>query len=439
MSLLLIKLREISTFIYIFIFLLLFNLFFNLNFEWYGISLIVKTYLFVFSFYLIFNFASPELDDFKTQYMNKYGKKGKSLFFLQTKVFPFLLIYLSIILFSLIDYLRLPNWPWHIIFSLFKGKHSNLVIYSLFLLLILKLKKEPIITIPLFLAVCTLYFFIDKIIYTTPINGITISTIKITKLFIIFFLFFKESIYKIFRSFVYSLILSFFIFFSVVGFFSAVYGFFPENTFQKNKSGLILMRFGLSYPLPELQDLVLKNSDFHLFNKLQSAVKKYNMRIDYRNDEWITLLFSGSTKMADLISANILDKNITLSYEKIIKFAENKSQITYEHLEKASYFIKISSRYIKGNEVDFFPRVRNNNKTFKLWAMTVLAEQKGIKSIPLLLEFLTDIDMSLSQTAYMALMEITGLNPQKKLNIEINDPETIITFKEYFLRHHKKP
>ena len=186
MTLLTTKLREISVFIYTLIFLLIFNLYFNFNYTWDGISLIVRIYIFVFAFYLIFIFASLEINQYITEYSEEYGSKGKILLFIETRIIPFLFIFLITILFTLIDYIRESNWPWNPILSLLNGRYSNNIIYSWLLLIILKLKKKPSITIPIFLSIMLIYGMLDKMYYSTFESGLAISGIKLLKLIVFY-------------------------------------------------------------------------------------------------------------------------------------------------------------------------------------------------------------------------------------------------------------
>ncbi|MDY6935758.1 MAG: hypothetical protein SVZ03_16255 [Spirochaetota bacterium] len=438
MSILLTRLKDIQAFIYILIFLLIFNIGFNLYYDWYGISLIVRMYLFVFSFYLIFNFSSVETYYHKEKYENRYGKRGGLLLFLELRIFPFILIYIITIIFTFIDYIREPNWPWNPILSLLNGRYSNLVIYSLLLLLILKLKRRPSITIPLFLFVSILYFISDKIIYSTITCGTAITAIKALKSTAFLYLLFYEFFRKPIRPLLYSIAISIFIFFSIIVFLSTVFKYSNTLSYQKKESGLLLLRFGYTSPIQELKDIVIEEMDFHLFQNLLVFANKYEIDIEYNKSKWEDLLFLGTLNMTDFISGYILNKNIDISYKKIVSYAHDYSQKPNTDLESALFFIKLSSKYLDGNEIDFYNRLNNSNKKFKLWGIAVLAELKSIESIPLLLEFLTDIDIKISMNAYKALKRITGLDPDNDNKLGINDPETIIAFKKYYLMRHNK-
>ncbi|MDY6967960.1 MAG: hypothetical protein SVR08_04825 [Spirochaetota bacterium] len=428
-------LKDIKPFLYILGSLLLFNIFFNLNYDWYGISLIVRIYLFIFSFYLIFSFTSLNKNILKQEYINKFGNKGELILFLETRIMPFLLIYLITFIFTLIDYLRIPNWPWKPIISLLNGRYSNLIIYSLILLLILKLRKKPNITIPLLLFISILYFILDKTFYSLATTGTTISIIKISKLFIFFSFAFFEFFRKISKSLIYSILISCLTYFSTIGFYSAVYKYSDEISYQRKDSALQLLRCGYLFPLNELKKIATEKKDYDLFNKLLRYSKKYNFIIDYENRDWEKLLFSGSIKNADIISEYILDKNMDQLHIKIMFYSFDKSQEAGEHPENAKNFIKLASKHLNGHENDLIQKIHNSNKRFKLWGIAVLAEHRSIKSIPLLLELLSNMDINISKSAYTALKQITGIDPSAENNKKINDIHCILKFREYYFLH----
>ena len=357
------------------------------------------------------------------------------MLFLETRIMPFLLIYLITIVFTLIDYLRLPNWAWKPIISLLNGRYSNLIIYSLILLLILKLRKKPNITIPLLLSVSVLYFILDKTFYSMATTGTSISVIKISKLFIFFCFVFLEFFRGIFKSIICSIAISGLIYFSIIGFYHTVYKYSNDISFQKKESGLLLLRCGYSSPLMKLKNLAIEKPDYNLFHKLLRYAKKYNFEIDYEDHEWEKLMFSGPIITADAISDYIIDKDMEHLYAKITAYALEKSKETGEHPEGAENFIRLASKHLDGNENDLLQKINNSNKRFKLWGMAVLAEHKSVKSIPLLLELLADMDVNISVSAYAALKQITGIDPSAENNKRINDISSILKFREYYLLH----
>ena len=438
MSLLFSKLREISVFLYTLVFLLIFNLYFNLNYSWYGVSLILRVYIFLLSFYLIFIFASIDIDELKNDYSNKFGKKGNLLLFIETRIIPFLLIYLITIVFTLIDEIRAVDWPWDPFLRSLNGRYSNNMIYPWLLLVIFRLKKKSVITIPLFISLLVIYGISDKLIYSLVDYGIVISGIKFFKIFIFMFFIIYEFINTIPKRVIISLIITVFISIMNVSIFSAVFKYSEKQSFQKKEAGYVLLRMGYTYPLEELTDLALKSKSHGSLEKLFSLSKQYKIELNYSKNEWENLLFSGSAKKADIISGYIINKNFDFSYEKIISFAEQKTKDVENSPENAKNFILLSARYITGHENDLLDRIKKSNKKFKLWGMQVLAENKSIEAIPLLIAYTTEIDETIADGAYDALKTITEMDPAAAFDKNINDPDIIEIFKKYFLKYSQK-
>lgn len=435
MTLLISKFREISVFIYVLLFLLIFNLIFNRFYNWSGVSLIVRIYLLVLSFYLIFIFASIDINNYRTEYFNKFGKLGNFILFLEIRIVPFAFIYLITVLFTLIDQIRVVNWPWQPVLSLLNGRYSNNILYAWLLLIILKLKKKPGITILLFISIFTVYGISDKIIVTLLDGGLEIAALKTLKIAIFLFFLFSEYFYDLSKRIAVSSMLSVAIFFFIVSTFALVHKYSDFNSFQRKEAGLLLIRMGFTYPLDNLKDEIVKSPDHILFSNVLSLSEGNGIEINYSNEEWEKLLFSGSVDMADIISGYILNKDIKISYEKIIYYAEQKSKNEVSELPNKDKFIKLSSKYILKNEKDFFERTIKANKIFKLWGMRILTENKSTESIPLLLNMLTDIDEAISDMAYNSLKNITGIDPAASLDKKKNDPDTIAIFKKYYLKH----
>ncbi|MBN2039571.1 MAG: hypothetical protein JW864_05995 [Spirochaetes bacterium] len=434
MPLLLSKLREISVFIYTLILLLIFNLYFNFNYAWDGISLIVRIYLLVFSFYLVFIFASIDIRQHINEYFVKYGSKGNIILFIETRIIPFLIIFFITILFTLIDYIRETDWPWNPILSLLNGRYSNNIIYSWLLLMIIRLRKKPSITIPIFLGIMMIYGMLDKMYYSAFESGPAISGIKIVK-FIIFFSFLFTEFYSTLKSILISIIISIFFYMSIFASYSMILHFTESPSNVNNEAGLIILRMGYNYPAERLKKVILKTHNYNLLKELLTLLKNNNSSINFSEKNWEDLLLSGSVEMADLISKEIIDKKFGLSYAKMIDFAEKKAGGEPGKLANAEYFTRLFAKYYADNEEDFLKRLKNSGQSFKIWSLMVLKENKSINSIPLLLYYLTDIDETISDNAYKALKAITDMDPASALEKKKNDPDIIGIFNKYYIKH----
>jgi hypothetical protein len=434
MPLLFSKLKEISVFLYTLVLLLLFNLYFNLNYSWPGISSIVRIYVIVLSFYLIFNFASLDKNRLKENYIEKFGRKGKILLFFEIRVMPFLIIYLVTILFTLIADIKNLERPLIQILSLLNGRHSNNIIYSWLLLIMLGQKMKPSVKIPIFIAVFILYGVLDWFIFTTINSGIIISFAKILKVIVFLFLLFSEFFADKKKCIVSSVIIGITFFIFTVGSFFVVFRCSERTSVHSKEAGLILLKMGIPYPLEYLKDTVIKTTDIKLLNDLISFSDEPDDReIKYTDEQWEYLLFSSSNSSTDNISGYLINKKVNLSYDKIINFVEEKSKEKSYSLDKLQNFVKLTARYSKGHD-DLLLRLNKSNRNFKLWAIRILAENKTIEAIPMLLIYLTDIDELLANRAYDALKNITGMDPAAALEKRRNDPETIAIFKEYYFK-----
>ena len=172
------QLKKITTFIYILILLFIINVIINLKFKWDVIPIIVNVYLYVFSFYLIFNFSMIDISPLKEEYRHIYRRFGPVLLFIKTRIFPFVIIYSTTVIYTLINFLDKEHWPWYPILELLDGRFSNTMFYSLILLLILKFNRRPKITLLLFVAGAALYFLIYQLVYYFSPSGAVISGIK---------------------------------------------------------------------------------------------------------------------------------------------------------------------------------------------------------------------------------------------------------------------
>ncbi len=439
MSLMSIHYRRMTAFVYVLLFLLAFNLFFNLTFPWFGLSIIVRVYLFVFSFYLIYNYSTIEIGRLRELYREKFGRKGNLILLAEMGLVPLVIIYGITVVFTLIDYVRLPGWPWNPIISLLNGRYSNLVIYSLFLFIILKTKWGPGFKIAIFFAVSILYFILDKLLFSIFGAGFSISIIKYAKFAVLFFFLFYPFLgeRQKRRSLAYAMIAASILLFSVIGGYSLIYIYSPPGAYQKCESGLILMRFGFQFPVEELKNTVLEKCDISLLRNMHHLSSALGRNINYTGNEWERLLFSGSLENANYISGILLGRPFEVNYNKLVEFAEKKSTVRETRLEGAENYIALTAQHLGGNRDDLTGKMSVSNRNFKLFAIGVLGEARDVESIPMMLNLLIDIDLNLADMAYEALRKISELDPASELGVQRNDPEVIWRFREYYLQNRR--
>ncbi|MGV7929484.1 MAG: hypothetical protein AB2L13_11365 [Spirochaetota bacterium] len=439
MSLLSSRLRSIAVFIYVLLFLLALNLYFNMNYSWEGISLIVRIYIFIFSFYLVFTFSSINIDLFENMYRERFGPPGEQILFLEARVAPLLLLYFIIIIFTLIAGVNRPDWPWAPVIEVLNGRYSNLVVYSLFLLFVLKLRRDPFVTIPLFLGMCVFYFYLDMAVDSFATGGAIVHVLMIGKFIIFFFFLFVEFFarrnpLKLLGT---AIVVSLFAYLLSLGAYRLIFVSSPDLSYQKRESGLQLLRLGFTSPLADLKTQVMRNPDREFFRTLLLFAREYRVDMEFSEKEWESLLFSGSAEMADLISEHVMNRNLPLSYERLIAFALEKSGRSDSGLQNATSFTRIAARYIPGNEPDFKSRIRSSGKEFARWGLAALGELADVENVPFLVEYLANTDFALAEIAYTSLQKITRLDPRANLNRRINDPEVMAVFRDYYLQNRK--
>lgn len=439
MSLFSSRIRSIAVFVYILLFLLVLNLYFNLNFSWEGITLIVRIYIYIFSFYLVFTFSSINIDLFESMYRERFGTPGEQILFLEARVAPLLLLYFIVIVFTLIAGVNRPEWPWAPIIEVLNGRYSNLVVYSLFLLFILKLRKDPFVTIPLFLGMCVVYFYLDMAVDSLATGGMLVHLMMIVKFIIFFFFLFVEFFARRnpLKLLVTAVVVSMAAYLLSLGSYRLIFSTAPDHSFRKRESGLQLLRMGFTSPLLELKGDVMRNPDKDFFRTVLSYAREYRVDLDFTDEEWESLLFSGSAEMADLISEHIMNRNIPLSYARLVGFALENSTRGEPGLQNATSFSKIAARYVPGNESDFKRKIADSGKEFARWGLAVLGEVAHPEDVPFLVEYLASTDSALAEVAYTSLQKITGLDPRGALNRRLNDPEVMAAFRDYYLQNRR--
>ncbi|MBN1498025.1 MAG: HEAT repeat domain-containing protein [Spirochaetes bacterium] len=434
------QLKKITTFVYILVLLYLANLISILKFQWDVIPIIVNVYLFVFSFYLIFNFSLIDIQPLKEEYRTLYPRMGGIFLFFKTRVFPFMIIYLAMVIYTLINYLDKGNWPWYPILELLDGRFTNTVFYSLILLLILKFNRRPRITLLLFVAGAALYFLIYQLVFYLSLSGAVMSGIKFFQIMIAVMLLVYEFLAdkitidrsKILKSVIGGAVIGVIMYSTFVGSHMLLFRFAPFASYQQTRSGQILLRLGYSFPLEKFKSLVTETSDPYLLYDYIYYSRAYDRPSMITPAEWENLILSGSMEVSNIIAFYLEILDVTVSYNQIISYAERRSIDSGEILLNSVYYTRYASRYCEENVRDMIERYRGGNKYYKIWIVRVIADSKNIAAVPFLVSLLTDIDPRLSQEAYAALARITGMDPARDLRDRINSPAVIMKFNEFY-------
>ncbi len=443
MHILIEELKKLTTFFIILFVLFIVNIIFNYNYRWDGISIIVRVYIFLFSFYTIFNFAALDLESLKKKEIEEKGRRrGLLSLFFRLRVIPFALIYLITVAYGLVDHLGSAGWPGYPLISLLSGGYANTIIYSLILLVILKMRRDPQVTIPVFLATSVFYLFVlDKLVYIYFSAGMAVSIIKIAKYFIFFYFLFYEffdegklkALYTLpaflFAVSIHALTTGLLSLFLFAG--SASYsGFY----FAADR----IMRSGFSFPLEMMEKRIMKDYSPGRLVTLVSYSRFYSYDIDYSKDEWKIILKGVPLASWEKVMPYLIEKSVDLDFDffmrKIIAEMRRGESGVYENVTR------YAARYLNNRyRGDFYRRIEKGRRHHRVWAMEVAGVAGDIESIPWLVEKLSSIDAELSVNAYSALKAITGIDPAQSEEHHANNPAVIIRFRKFYRDSGKAP
>jgi len=430
--------RRLIPFLVILGLLLIYTAYFNMHYEWYGISLVTRAYIFMLSFYIIFNYASIDIEERREAYMSAFGKTGAWRLFFHSRILPFIIIFLMTVLYAFTEYTDSKNWLLDSVLALLDGEFVNIIYYSLILLLVLKLKKNPGITVPLFVILSVSFYFLDQLAYESIQGGVGILVLKLLKVMIlIYFLlfeFFSGSISYGLKGFIAVVLSGLLVSFST-GMLHLVYVQASRGDQAKIQTGFLLMKYGFAYPMSYLEQEILHAPDYQDFARLLEHAEHADTDFTYSTEEWKSLLFAQNVHMADLVSRYLLHEHVILSYTQLVRYAAEKSESADEKLEAATNFVKLTSRYCDGNEQDLMNRIKRGNEHFTLWGIGVIAQHRKIVYMPFLINYLTHIQSIYENAAYGALASITGKDPAGEFNRQVNDPGTILFFRDYYLQN----
>jgi len=431
--------------------LFIINAFFNFHYRWEGIVFIVRVYLFLYAFYIVYNIAQLDLDAQEQIYVKKYGTRGIHRLFLVSRVLPFVLIYFVTMIFILVTYIgsNTEYWLTESIIDILNGKYSNTIIYSLLLLIILKIKKGPAVTIPLFLAGSFFYLYLfDKFVYRFFDVGFVISLIKIIKYMIFFYFFVFEFYYKK-RYFIrplFPVVISSTLFHLLLTFiFFMFYTFSSFASTPQIKSARMLMYWGFSFPITNMSNMVIVSKDYKYISTLIEYSEFYNNEITLTNEQWENILRECDSENFINTIKYLKKQEIYLSYEFLLNYAVKQINMNDKEVVNSNefngYFASIVNADVKKNYInyidDFIKFFNSASFNERLWCIKIFELCKSFKAVPLLIDLLTDINDEISLNAWFALKEITGYDPPYESSFRENNIEIINGFRKFYLEHYK--
>lgn len=434
MNILLEKIKSIKNFLYILLALLLVNAVFNLNYDWGGVSIIVRVYIMVLSFYIIYIFSQIDPEKYRDQYREKYGWAGDYILFFLFRGFPFIFIFLMTAAFIIVSAVHLDNWPANPLFRIIDGKYSNTIFYSLILLLVLKQNKRPGIAIPLFIMYAVVFFMFHKALSASFDPGYGVGGVKLIKYFIFMFVLFYDSLYtggKAVKSAAAAVTVGMFFFFLVVAVNFMIFKFSDKQGYAYTNSARLLLKTGVDYPLDELDKIIPgKHGMVRVVDFINYSIS-YGREIDYSAEEWGNIIVNSDTATADFIFDYIYDREVDIDFNVLRSYAINQSKLEPAAFLGSDHFKRYFARLYPGREKYYFEMFREGSLEMKLWVIDTLEYTDTVSAARFIINYLTDVDRRISERAYIALMGITGLDPAVEKKRNIYDLEVVEAFRNF--------
>jgi len=442
MTLLIEQLKKLTTFFIILLFLFLLNIFFNVNYQWNGISIIVRVYIFLLSFYMVSNIASLDVESLKKEYSEKNGFPGTLYLFFQIRLAPVIVIYLLTFLYGLVDHIGSLYWPGLPVVNLLNGRYANIVIYSVILLMILKMKRDPQVSIPVFLAVSIFYLLVlDKLVYIYFSDGMAVSLIKVMKYSLLFFFLFYEFFYKRKRLSLFAvlgIISGVLIHGAVIGLLLLFVAFQPGDSYVYYHASKRLLKSGYCFHLKDVERSIIEYRYYQPIDEFLKYSKIYNNDIEYSSRDWREIIKNSPPANVDAILQYLSDRSIQLDYKFIINYAIENINKKRGQLNQSENINNYAAQYLDKNREYFFKAIEKENRFVKVWGIKVAGVARDIESMPWLIDKLSSFDAEDSVNAYSALKKITGIDPARRENLQANSPEVIARFRQFYRDYHKK-
>jgi len=429
-------LKKIFPFLAILALLLGLSAVFNTFFRWDGIFVILRVYLYSMSFLLIYNAHSSQKSDFLEIYQKNIGaKSGYLIYSFESKILPYAIIYIFVILFGLVSFVDVSSNFNIALLKFFEGKYTNLMMYCLFLSLLLRFQNSFIQAAAIFIISLISFFWADYWFQKNVDEGIHYSVYKFIKLNVFFFFVLWDSTSRRMKLIKYvssAIAVSVLVFGGSILFLKTTFN-YSSDIPAKKEAGNILVRMGYSAPLNFLAYNAYSQKNNEDLIKLNRFFVAYNKTYPFSNEEWNTIIFYGSMQSAENAAYLINRWNKKINYKELVDFAFKASSGKSSILEGLNEYTVLTSRMITGNESYLMDKISESGKSFTVWGIQVLGLSKSKESILFLVKYLTNIDKSVSTVAYSALKNITGKDPARESNKNINSAEVIKEFKDIYL------
>ena len=427
-------LRVMAPYIFLLFLLIAVNFVFNLYSSWGGINLVVKLYIYTFAFFLVYTISISLPPELRSAY-SRYGLLTKFVFVLESRILPFALIYIVTAVYSVVENMGSLHWPYDSFAGIFDDAISNLVIYSVVLMYVLKIKKRPYVTVPVYLILIYLYYMMNQRFYQNFYAGNAMVAFKILKATLLFFLMTWSTRLKasrFFLNFCFSLLLAVALNALIIGIYKISYNNIA-NRVMKNSIALKLTKFGRPSVLSPLMSDVLVNKDIKLLDQIYPYVKYYGKNFDISAMQWRDFLFHGNVAFANRVASYMLKEGVSAHPAEIIDFVKKNTHQDPDDIRNSEFLIRLTAVCLNeyGSNKALVDAMRSSNDIFLIWAIRVMGETGDCRLISDIVIYLNHIDSDISDAAYNALKLLTGIDPYAQSQIPYNSVKSLKLFNDY--------
>jgi hypothetical protein len=336
--------------------------------------------------------------------------------------------------FVLINYLDRPHWPIEPILRIFDGRYSNTAVYPFILFVVLKLKKRPGVSIPLFIICSIFYYIADHRLYALFEPGSGVMYIKLTKYFLFTFVLvygYSKSRYRLAGAFIlssvtgvamYSLVTSFLL----LSFFSS-----PTGSSALQISGAILLKSGYQFPLKKLLTNALDHADTADTKSIIQFIDKHGIDTGYTAEEWESIILKNDIRNIEFIFRHLNRKNIQINFEVLKTYAKSQLKNSPPKAAELTQFTKYFGQYYPDNKKDFFEFYKSGNEPVKIIILRSLAYTEDYYAVMFLIDRITSVEPMSAESAYASLKKISVSDPAAELKKSRHDYEVVQHFRDF--------
>ncbi|HRX15415.1 MAG TPA: hypothetical protein P5123_03800 [Spirochaetota bacterium] len=427
-------LRVMAPYIFLLFFLIAINFGFNIYSSWGGVNLVVKLYIYTFAFFLVYTISISLPPELRSAY-SRYGLLTKFIYVLESRIFPFALIYIVTAIYSVVENMGSQYWPYDSFAGIFDDAISNLVIYSVVLMYVLKIKKRPYVTVPVYLFLIYLYYMINQRFYQNFYAGNAMVAFKILKAALLFFLMTWSTKLKASRFFLnlcFSLLLAIALNALIIGIYKLSYN-NVSNRVLKNSIALKLTKFGRPSALSPLMKDVLDKKDITLLDQIYPYVKYYGKNFDISEIQWREFLFHDDVSFANRVASYMLKEGVSAHPAEIIDFVKKNIKQDPDSIRNSEFLIRLTAVCLNeyGSNKELVEAMHMSDDVFLIWAIKVMGETGDCHLISEIVVYLNHIDSDISDAAYNALKLLTGIDPYAQSQIPYNSVRSLKLFNDY--------